>query len=384
MTPDASAAAAALASAPSSSPATPWCGLPKPKRLPKSKHYDNELSWIHAERARLAACLEEVDIFCQVDAKSIAVLDDEIAVLKKEAEAQAGAAASDAEQKSLEEEAAAATDETEGLEPNTSNPTTITGLFSLTYELMNGAGVWPRVNEDLQGAWLLVTCHNSSGLSCKYHSYQYSQLYHTISLCQLEQTKRELALESMNTTATTGSRLGDIRAYLEDAFNTDDLKCHRERARLSERIELVTKLCREDADSINTMNNDIAKLKQQGAEEAFGVSSEDFLQENLSAAAKGGAEAEGVAPTFEVRNCMTGFRMTKTDILVLSAKRKILGNSEGDEYFALRQAPTDTTTAFDGRTVKFMASHAKAVFQYPEPVPSLDYNRPSTTHLESG
>ncbi|KLP03437.1 Uncharacterized protein LW94_5688 [Fusarium fujikuroi] len=47
------------------------------------------------------------------------------------------------------------------------------------------------------------------------------------------------------------------------------------------------------------MNNDIAKLKQQGAEEAFGVSSEDFLQENLSAAAKGGAEAEGVAPTFE-------------------------------------------------------------------------------------
>ncbi|SCV49374.1 uncharacterized protein FFFS_09029 [Fusarium fujikuroi] len=192
MTPDASAAAAALASAPSSSPATPWCGLPKPKRLPKSKHYDNELSWIHAERARLAACLEEVDIFCQVDAKSIAVLDDEIAVctrrdlhweciadkyqvLKKEAEAQAGAAASDAEQKSLEEEAAAATDETEGLEPNTSN---------------------------------------------------------------------------------------------------------------------------EDADSINTMNNDIAKLKQQGAEEAFGVSSEDFLQENLSAAA-GGAEAEGVAPTFE-------------------------------------------------------------------------------------
>ncbi|KAF5625444.1 hypothetical protein F25303_11344 [Fusarium sp. NRRL 25303] len=115
------------------------------------------------------------------------------------------------------------------------------------------------------------------------------------------------------------------------------------------------------------MNNDIAKLKQQGAEEAFGVSSEDFLQENLSAAAKGGAEAEGVAPTSE-----------------LSAKSKILGNSEGNEYFALRQAPTDTTTAFDGRTVKFMASHAKAVFQYPEPVPSLDYNRSSTTHLESG
>ncbi|KAG4292846.1 hypothetical protein FPRO06_12334 [Fusarium proliferatum] len=134
MTPDASAAAAASASTPSSSPATPWCGLLKPKRLtsypycrfetcvpdvlrPKRKHYDNELS---------------------VDAKSIAVLEDEIAictrhdlhweciadkyqVLKKEVEAQADAAASDAEKlledarKSLEEEAAA------GLEPNTYN-----------------------------------------------------------------------------------------------------------------------------------------------------------------------------------------------------------------------------------------------------------------------
>ncbi|KAF5625445.1 hypothetical protein F25303_11345, partial [Fusarium sp. NRRL 25303] len=160
MTPNASAAAAtsASASAPSSSPATPWYGLPKPKRLPKRKHYDNELSyleavakakrlrlaWIHAERARLAACLEEVDFFCKVDAKSIVLLEDEIVVytrhdlhweciadkyqvLKREAEAQAEAAASDAEKlledarKSLEEEAAAATDETKGLKPNTSN-----------------------------------------------------------------------------------------------------------------------------------------------------------------------------------------------------------------------------------------------------------------------
>ncbi|CZR44601.1 uncharacterized protein FPRO_14354 [Fusarium proliferatum ET1] len=113
MTPDASAAVAASASTPSSSPTTPWCGLLKPKRL----HYDNELS---------------------VDAKSIAVLEDEIAICtrhdlhweciadkyhvpKKEVEAQADAAASDAEKlledarKSLEEEAAA------GLEPNTYN-----------------------------------------------------------------------------------------------------------------------------------------------------------------------------------------------------------------------------------------------------------------------
>ncbi|CVL07332.1 uncharacterized protein FPRN_13733 [Fusarium proliferatum] len=59
---------------------------------------------------------------------------------------------------------------------------------------------------------------------------------------------------------------------------------------------------------------------QQGAEEAFSASSEDFLQENLvsnrlqvyllivvdlkSAAAKGGAAAEGVAPTSEVINLL--------------------------------------------------------------------------------
>ncbi|CVK95771.1 uncharacterized protein FMAN_13707 [Fusarium mangiferae] len=100
------------------------------------------------------------------------------------------------------------------------------------------------------------------------------------------------------------------RARLD--FNTDDLKwCHRERARLSERIELVTKLCRDDADSINTMSNELATLKEQGAEEAFGVSSENFLQESLnkkreeSAAAKGGAEAEGVTPTseYELTRC---------------------------------------------------------------------------------
>ncbi|KAF4498785.1 hypothetical protein FAGAP_5039 [Fusarium agapanthi] len=78
--------------------------------------------------------------------------------------------------------------------------------------------------------------------------------------------------------------------------------CKREQVRLSARIETVTKLCRDDADSINTMNDEIATLRQQDAEEAVGASSEDFLQANLNkkreerAAAKAEAEAEGVVP----------------------------------------------------------------------------------------
>ncbi|KAF5558744.1 hypothetical protein FPHYL_7335 [Fusarium phyllophilum] len=90
------------------------------------------------------------------------------------------------------------------------------------------------------------------------------------------------------------------RARLE--FNTADLNwCRREQARLSERMEMVTKLCREDADSINTMNEDIAKLKEQVAGEAAGASAEEFLRENLDKkrverAAADGAETGGASP----------------------------------------------------------------------------------------
>ncbi|KAF5989117.1 hypothetical protein FCOIX_154 [Fusarium coicis] len=89
------------------------------------------------------------------------------------------------------------------------------------------------------------------------------------------------------------------RARLD--FHVDEIKwCKREQARLSERIEIVTGLCRGDADSINTMKADIAKLEAQIAEEAAGASAEDFLQENLDekrekSAAAANAEAEGVA-----------------------------------------------------------------------------------------
>ncbi|PNP80994.1 hypothetical protein FNYG_05461 [Fusarium nygamai] len=100
--------AATSASTPSSSPAAPWSGPPKPKRLPKRKHYHSELAyledvreakrlrlaynvadlnWIHAERARLAERLKVVDSLCKDDAESIDALEDEIAPLRKRAEA---------------------------------------------------------------------------------------------------------------------------------------------------------------------------------------------------------------------------------------------------------------------------------------------------------
>ncbi|KAF5592801.1 hypothetical protein FPCIR_5484 [Fusarium pseudocircinatum] len=156
--------AAASASAPSSSPATPRCGLLKPKRLPKRKHYYSELAyledlresiqakrlrlaynaadlnWIHAERARLAERLKVVDSLRKADAESIDALEDEIAVLRKRAEAPAEALAPGlekyfAEARKIvdEEKAAASASKTEGPEPNSSNPTTIT-LSSLTHE----------------------------------------------------------------------------------------------------------------------------------------------------------------------------------------------------------------------------------------------------------
>ncbi|KAF5629623.1 uncharacterized protein FTJAE_8504 [Fusarium tjaetaba] len=136
--------AADSASAPSSSPAAPWSGPPKPKRLPKRKHYHSELAWIHAERARLAERLKVVDSLCKEDAESIDAFKDEIAPLRKRVEAHAEAPSSSLTP-SLEEyvargrrmvdeaKAAAAASKTEGPEPNSSNSTTIT-LFSLTYE----------------------------------------------------------------------------------------------------------------------------------------------------------------------------------------------------------------------------------------------------------
>ncbi|KAG5791176.1 hypothetical protein H9Q69_009787 [Fusarium xylarioides] len=90
------------------------------------------------------------------------------------------------------------------------------------------------------------------------------------------------------------------RARLD--FHADELMwCRREQARLSERMEMVTKFCRDDADSINTMNEDIAKLKEQVAGEAAGASAEEFLRENLDKkrverAAADGAETGGTSP----------------------------------------------------------------------------------------
>ncbi|KAF5704980.1 hypothetical protein FGLOB1_8264 [Fusarium globosum] len=100
----------------------------------------------------------------------------------------------------------------------------------------------------------------------------------------------------------------------------------------------------------------VPDIAQQGAEEAFSASSEDFLQGNLvsnrlpvhllivvdlkSAAAKGGAEAEGVAPTSESIKIPSflATEMSRVGIEISS------------------QAEVDLLD----ETAKFMASHAKA------------------------
>ncbi|KAG4292845.1 hypothetical protein FPRO06_12333 [Fusarium proliferatum] len=112
----------------------------------------------------------------------------------------------------------------------------------------------------------------------------------------------------------------------------------------------------------------VPDIAQQGAEEAFSASSEGFLQENLSAAAKGGAAAEGVAPTSESIKIPSflATEMSRVGIEISS------------------QAEVDLLD----ETAKFMASHAKAVsptlVQYSEPVPSPDYLLPSITHWKNG
>ncbi|KAF5704981.1 hypothetical protein FGLOB1_8265, partial [Fusarium globosum] len=79
------------------------------------------LAWIHAERVRLAERLKVVENLCEAD-------DESTAPLKKQVEAHVEAMAPSIEKyleearKSLhEEKAAAAAEETKGLEPNTSN-----------------------------------------------------------------------------------------------------------------------------------------------------------------------------------------------------------------------------------------------------------------------
>ncbi|PCD26790.1 hypothetical protein AU210_013212 [Fusarium oxysporum f. sp. radicis-cucumerinum] len=120
------------AAAPSSSPAAPWGGLPRPKRYPIREHYDTKLAfkrarldfniadinWIKREQERLAACLEKVTGLCDGDADSINTL---------EAQGEEASATSSQDWierrriKMAEEKAAAAATETEGSEPTTSN-----------------------------------------------------------------------------------------------------------------------------------------------------------------------------------------------------------------------------------------------------------------------
>uniref|UniRef100_A0A0D2Y0T7 Uncharacterized protein n=1 Tax=Fusarium oxysporum (strain Fo5176) TaxID=660025 RepID=A0A0D2Y0T7_FUSOF len=117
------------AAAPSSSPAAPWGGLPRPKRYPirevstmilyhcwtnhlKAVAAFNiaDINWIKREQERLAACLEKVTGLCDGDADSINTL-----------EAQGEEASATSSQiKMAEEKAAAAATET-GSEPTTSN-----------------------------------------------------------------------------------------------------------------------------------------------------------------------------------------------------------------------------------------------------------------------
>ncbi|EWZ32592.1 hypothetical protein FOMG_15421 [Fusarium oxysporum f. sp. melonis 26406] len=134
------------AAAPSSSPAAPWGGLPRPKRYPIREHYDTKLAhlkavaafkrarldfniadinWIKREQERLAACLEKVTGLCDGDADSINNLDEQIATLEAQGEEASATSSQDWIErrriKMAEEKAAAAATETEGSEPTTSN-----------------------------------------------------------------------------------------------------------------------------------------------------------------------------------------------------------------------------------------------------------------------